>query len=206
MPERYELQIEKGSNIYTQIAHALAPHREKRVYTVEFVVEGTLGEPIVSIEYPGKKLIKLTSKRQNSAKWANLYDFAVKPCLKGYEKNDFTYRMIQKDFIQHKIGNDRFWELLMHMYLTNEILESPPKLNGIDSDLFLRMLKWMWIQEDLNYALRWDEIHSEIRYKLQTRTGSATKGDGRAKFFASLYMIKNNLCIDKIRNGLLRID
>jgi hypothetical protein len=208
MPERYELKIEKDLNIYTQLARALAPHREKPIYSVEFIVEGTIENPLVSIEYPGKKIIRLTPKRpnKNSAEWANLYDFAVKPCMKGYDRKDFTYRKIQDDFIQHKINNERFWELLMHMYLTNEILEPAPKLGGIDSDLFLKMLKWMWIQEDLNYALKWDEIHSEIRYKLQTRTGSATKGDGRAKFFAILYMIKNNICIDKIRNGLLRVD
>ena len=61
------------------------------------------------------------------------------------------------------------------------------------SPQFLEMLKWMWIQEDLNYKLSWREVGSKMPYRLQNRNGGPTsKGAGRDKFYAALILVHGN--------------
>ena len=67
------------------------------------------------------------------------------------------------------------------------------KLEGFDSRQFLEMLKWMLIQEDLNYKLSWEDTGSEIPYRLQNKNGGLTKkGAGRDKFYAALILVHEN--------------
>ncbi len=80
----------------------------------------------------------------------------------------------------------------MEIYFKNELTREPPKLHGIDSKLFLLTLKWMWIQEDLNYKLDWREVDSPEPYVLETkRGGRIKKGAGKAKFFAALVLLRS---------------
>ena len=66
--------------------------------------------------------------------------------------------------------------------------------------LYLLMLKWMWIQEDFNYRLSWQEVNSPVRYVLETRTGSRTaRGAGRAKFFAALVLLKYHFTFEQVK-------
>ena len=182
----------------------LAPHREKPVGSVEFIVEGTKHNPIIGIRYPGNKLIKRTFKkiRANSVLYANLFDFIVIPYINdvGVGESEFTYEKVLKDFQENKRDNEKFWNLIESLYHTNEISEDIPKLEGINSKLFLLVLKWLWIQEDFNYRFGWEEVGSPIRYVLETRTGSRTaKGAGRAKFFAALILVKHYFTFEQVK-------
>ena len=83
--------------------------------------------------------------------------------------------------------------MIIQLHRYNTINKKPPKLKGINSRQFLEMLKWMWIQEDLNYKLSWKETGSKIPYRLQNRNGGATsKGAGRDKFYAALILVHGN--------------
>lgn len=83
--------------------------------------------------------------------------------------------------------------MIVRIHGHNIIDEEPPKLGGIDSRQFLEMLKWMWIQEDLNYRLSWKEVGSEMPYSLQNKNGRPTsKGAGRDKFYAALILVHGN--------------
>jgi len=55
----------------------------------------------------------------------------------------------------------------------------------------------MWIQEDFNYRLSWQEVNSPVRYVLETRT--VAKSVGRARFFAVLILLKNNFTLEQIK-------
>ena len=191
-------------NIYKELATALAPHREKSVGSVEFIVEGTKDIPIIGIRYPGRKLIKRTLKiiRANSALYANLYDFLVIPYVDGNEigEGEFTFEKILRDFQENKRYNEEFWKLIEKLYNTNEIGENIPKLSGINTKLYLLVLKWIWIQEDFNYRLKWEDVASSIRYVLETRTGARTSGGaGRAKFYAALILLKHTFTFEQVK-------
>ncbi len=62
------------------------------------------------------------------------------------------------------------------------------------------VLKWIWIQEDFNYKFRWDEVDSPTPYVLLTKRGTPTsKGAGRAKFFASMVLVKNDFTVNEAK-------
>jgi len=192
-----EIHILGGSDIFKYLTRTLLPYHTKAVGSYLFIVEGTLAKPRIGIRYPGYKLKQRTLKKpnKNSALWANLYDFEVVPFEKGKEGSSvkFTYANLLKDFEIYKKDNVPFWEMIVQVHSNNIIDREPPKLGGIDPRQFLEMLKWMWIQEDLNYKLSWREAGSEIPYRLQNRNGSLTsKGAGRDKFYAALILVYEN--------------
>ncbi|MCX6787280.1 MAG: hypothetical protein NTY93_02005 [Candidatus Kaiserbacteria bacterium] len=192
-----EIHIPGGSDVFKHLAHALLPYHTKAVGSYLFIVEGTLTKPRIGIRYPGRKLEQRILKKpnKNSALWANLFDFEVVPFEKGKESSSvhFTYANLLKDFEMHKKENASFWKMIVRVHNYNEIDEEPPKLGGIDSRQFLEMLKWMWIQEDLNYKLSWREVGSEMPYRLQNKNGKPTsKGAGRDKFYATLILVHGN--------------
>jgi hypothetical protein len=202
--EKIELKIKDINKIYKELAHALAPYHEKPVGSIEFIVEGTKDNPIIGIKYPGRKLKKRTLKRitKNSALWANLFDFVVIPYINGKEvgESEFTFEKILRDFQENKRDSEKFWKLIEELYETNAISREPPELPGINSKLYLLILKWIWIQEDFNYRFKWDDVDSPIKYVLETRTGTRTSGGaGRAKFFAALILLKHHFTFEQVK-------
>jgi len=204
MTKLIELKIKDPKKIYQELATALYPYKNKPVGSMLFIVEGTRKNPIIGLRYPGRKLRKRLLKKpnKNSALWANLYDFEVVPFKNKKEINTqkFTFGEIMKDFQENKRNNEIFWKQIEELYQNNTITRKPPKLQGIDSGLYLLMLKWIWIQEDFNYRFSWQEVNSPIRYVLETRTGSRTsKGAGRAKFFAALILLKHHFTFEQVK-------
>jgi len=107
---------------------------------------------------------------------------------------------MMKDFQENKRKNEKFWKQIEELYQNNTITKKSPKLPGINPILYLLMLKWMWIQEDFNYRLNWQEVNSPVRYVLETRTGSRTaRGAGRAKFFAALILLKHHFTFEQVK-------
>jgi len=199
-----ELKIKNPKKIYQELANVLAPYREEPTSSVLFIVEGPKKNPVIGIRYPGRKLRRRTLKtiRANSVLWANLYDFEVVPYQKGKQLNtqEFTYEKLLRDFQGYKRNSKKFWLMIEELYRDNTITKKPPKLGGIDSHLYLLLLKWMWIQEDFNYRYSWKEVSSPIRYALETRTGSRTsRGAGRAKFFAALILLKHHFSFEQVK-------
>lgn len=197
MKKKILLKIHNPKKIYNELTMALCPYRKCSHGSITFIVEGTIANPRVGIRYPGYKLKRRILKRpnKNSALWANLLDFEVIPFEHKEESSSasFTYAKLLKDYEMYKKNSDIFWEMLLKLFERNEITKKPPKLGGIDSQQFLEMLKWMWIQEDFNYRLSWQETGSPIKYRLENKTGSVTsKGAGRSKFFAALILIREN--------------
>lgn len=204
MSEIKELKIKDNKKIYQELAQALSPFREKPIGSILFIAEGTKKDPIIALRYPGKKVKKRKLKfpRANSALWANLFDFEVVPFENGKELNtqNFTFEELMKDFQENKKESEEFWLMLKELYENNTITKRPPNLPGINSQLYLLVLKWMWIQEDLNYKLDWEEVKSPVKYRLETRTGSLTKkGAGRAKFFAALILLKYYFNFEQVK-------
>jgi len=204
MSEAIELKIKDTKNIYKELAEALSPHREELAGSVEFIVEGDKNNPIIGIRYPGRKVKKRSLKvvRANSALWANLFDFVAIPYENGKEvkEGEFTFEKILRDFQENKRDNEEFWRCIEELYNTNTLIREPPKLPGINSNLYLLTLKWIWIQEDFNYRFGWEEVASPVRYVLETRTGTRTaKGAGRAKFFAALILLKHHFTFDEVK-------
>jgi len=204
MIERKLLTIVDSKNIYQELAETLYPHRDKEKFSIEFIVEGTLEDPKIGIRYPGKKVKKRDLKiiRSNSALWGNLYDFVVIPYIDGKEVEEinFTFEEILRDFEENKKNCDEFWERIEEIYYGNQYLKNPPELPGINSKLYLLVLKWIWIQEDFNYKLDWNEVKSPIKYVLETRTGTRTrKGAGRCKFFAALILLKKYFTFNEVK-------
>jgi hypothetical protein len=196
MPKILELTIKDNKKIYQELTQALFPHREKPAGSMLFIVEGTKRKPIIGIRYPGKKLQrrKLKIERANSALWANLYDFEVVPYENGKELNTqrFTFKEMIRDFHENKQGSKEFWEMIEELYEDNTITKKAPNLPGMDPKFYLLILKWIWIQEDLNYRFNWKEVGSSARYVLLTKSGNNTAGGaGRAKFFAALILLKH---------------
>jgi hypothetical protein len=197
MAKTIELKIKDQKNIYKELATSLCPYKDKLEGSILFIVEGTIKNPAIGLRYPGRKLHKRLLKKpnKNSALWANLLDFEVVPFNNNKEVNSnlFTYGNLLKDYETYKKDNDIFWEMLGELFEQNTITKKPPKLKGIDSRQFLEMLKWMWIQEDLNYRLSWEEAGSPIKYRLENKTGSVTsKGAGRSKFYAALILVRED--------------
>lgn len=204
MSKLIKLKIRDNKKIYQELTKALCPYREESPGSILFIVEGTKKKPLIGIRYPGKKLQrrKLKVERANSALWANLYDFEVVPYEKGQELNTqrFTFGELMKDFQENKRENKKFWAMLEELYKDNAIAKNAPSLTGIDSKLYLLVLKWIWIQEDFNYRFSWEDVNSPIRYVLETRTGSrTTRGAGRAKFFAALILLKHYFTFDLVK-------
>jgi len=202
--ERFELKIRNPERIYEELALALIPHRKEPTCSVEFIVEGTLKNPIIGIRYPGRKVKKRELKvvRKNSAKWANLLDFVVVPYINGKEARteDFTFEKLLEDFEKNKKDNEEFWQCVEEIYYENRLSKEPPELPGIPSRLFLLVLKWIWIQEDVNYKLGWKETGSPIKYVLETKKGNRTKkGAGRAKFFAALILLRHHFTLEEVK-------
>jgi hypothetical protein len=194
MAKKISLQIINPEKIYKELAFALSPYKDRKPGSIIFIVEGSIANPRIGIRYPGYKLRSRILKKpnKNSALWANLLDFEVVPFEKGREVGSayFTWDNLRKDFETHKKDSAVFWEMIVRVHSHNVIDKEPPKLGGINSRQFLEMLKWMWIQEDLNYKLSWQEAESPIRYCLQNKNGKPTsKGAGRNKFFASLILV-----------------
>lgn len=199
MSKLIQLQLGKTGNLYHDIATVLEKYKNRKTCSARFVVEGTTKNPIVAIDYPGRKMFKrvLKTKRDNVAEWANLFDFRVVPFRKGKAlgPEEFTFDKLLIDFKNYKSCNEKFWKLLQELYRTNTITEKPPKLEGIDSNLFLLTLKWIWIEEDFNYRLKWDDVQSKTKYVLakinkKGKEQSVSRGAGRAKFFAALVLLK----------------
>jgi hypothetical protein len=194
MPKIKKINIPDGPDIFKHLVNALLPYHTKTVGSYLFIVEGTLAKPRIGIRYPGYKLRKRKLKRpnRNSALWANLLDFEVVPFKNGKEdaSTNFTYAKLLKDFEMYKRGSKYFWKTIVKLHDYNIIDKKPPKLGGINSLQFLEMLKWMWMQEDLNYRLSWEDVGSKIRYRLENRNGAPTgKGAGRDKFYAGLILV-----------------
>lgn len=204
MSKIIELKIKNPKNIYQELAVALCPYKNKPAGSMLFIVEGTKKNPIIGLRYPGRKLRKRSLKKpnKNSALWANLYDFEVVPFKNKKEINTqkFTFGELMKDFQENKRNSEKFWKQIKELYQNNTITRKPPKLKGINPELYLLMLKWIWIQEDFNYRLNWQEVNSPIRYVLETRTGSRTaRGAGRAKFFAALILLKEHFTFEQVK-------
>ena len=188
-----ELKIKDNKKAYQELAKALSPYREKKPGSVLFIVEGTKKNPVIGIRYPGKKVFK---RESNINKWGNLFDFEVvvyKNNLEIKDRNLFTFTGLLYDFYTNKKDNENFWKLITELYKTNKIGKKIPRLRGIASFLFLAALKWIWIQEDLNYKLSWKDVDSPIRYGLYNKNKkSMSKGAGRAKFFGALILAKGD--------------
>lgn len=198
--KRIELKIRNPNNIYRELVQALYPYRYEDALSVEFIVEGGLNNPIVGIRYPGEK-VKFREGRVR-VKWANLYDFLVVPYRDGAECNtaDFTFEKLLHDYYQYKKDSDVFWKLVRNIYYKNIMPWKPPYLPGIYPVLFLLTLKWMWIQEDLNYKLDWNEVGSPEKYIRLSRRGKRVgKGAGRAKFFAVLILVRHEFTLEEIK-------
>jgi hypothetical protein len=196
-----KIDLKPGNTLYNNLANELDPFKDKKPLSVKFIVEGTLEKPIILIKYPGKKCLKLKPKRKGACEYANLYDFVVVILNEGKEEiSQFTFENILNDFEENKKMNEEFWKILANLYYKNEIMKDPPELKGINSKLFLLALKWIWIQEDLNYRLRCEDITAPTRYKLLSKKGKPmSRGAGRAKFFAALILLKNDFTLDEVK-------
>jgi len=197
--ERFELKTSNSDNLYNEIALALEPYKERDTLSVEFIVEGNASEPIIGIRYPGKKVTKRAS---GIAPWGNLFDFLVVPYENHRElqTQDFTFEKLLQDFDRNKMKSEEFWKCVEEIYYKNSISREPPELHGINSKLFLLVLKWIWIQEDFNYRLNWQDVGSKVRYVLLSRKGSViNRGVGRAKFFAAMILLKYHFTIDEVK-------
>lgn len=199
MPEEQKIQIvtiPEGDNLFKHLSKLLIPFCKSPVASLLFIVEGTDKEPRIGIKYPGRKLRfrdEIKKPNKNSALWANLLDFEVIPFEKGKPgvSTLFTYANLLKDFEDNKKGSKEFWEAVLELHKHNRINKNLPKLGGLDSRLFLEMLKWMWIQEDVNYKLSHTDVGSSLKYRLETKSKKPTgKGAGRDKFFAALILVK----------------
>ena len=193
MTKRIQLKITNNQGIYKELAEFLIPYKNKPVGSCLFIVEGTVDKPIIGLRYPGKKL-RRRKVGKTGIPWANLLDFEVVIFDKGGNEitsDNFTFSKMLEDFNQHKKDSDEFWLMVVEVFNENTITKKPPKLGGIDTLLFLYALKWIWIQEDLNYRLSWKDVASPEKYILETRTGKRTsKGAGRAKFFAAMILLR----------------
>jgi len=200
MPDKKQkiqiLKIPEGDDIFKHLAKSLIPYRKRKIGSLLFIVEGSVKRPRIGIKYPGRKLrfrSEIKKPNKSSALWANLLDFEVIPFVKGKPgfSTQFTYTNLRKDFEDYKKENNTFWKKILELHKHNRITKKFPKLKGIKPELFLEMLKWMWIQEDVNYKLSYREVESSVRYRLETKKQKPTsKGAGRDKFFAGLILVK----------------
>jgi len=90
------------------------------------------------------------------------------------------------DFDEYKKQDENYWKAIVDLLEKNVVSDKDfSYLGGIDAKVFLYVLKWMWIQEDLNYRLNHAEFKCPTRYRLPTG-----KSLGRKKFFASLLLVR----------------
>ena len=202
MKNRFLLNLKgKEKNIYEELAKILDNYKDTETFSNEFVVEGTLEKPIVSIKYPGRKMVRIDTRRLNSARYGNLFDFLVVAHKEGEENiSDFTFVKILHDFEKYKRQSEDFWAALKEIYYKNNIPDKIPKLDGINPLLFLSVIKWIWIQEDFNYKMRWDEVKSPTRYRLISKRGRTIgRGAGRGKSFGAMVLLKNGFSIEEVK-------
>lgn len=181
----------KPDTIFEDLARNLDPYKKRKVGSLAFLVDSDPNEKVkILIKYPGRKVRQRTGRIQ----WANLYDFLVAPIHNGKEIDTRLLRWsyLREDFYEHKLHNSDFWKLLEELYATNKVnYEKIPMLSGMDPTMFLLLIKWMWIQEDLNYKYSSRDIpNCPTPYRNETKNGSVTKGAGRGKFYASLLLVK----------------
>jgi hypothetical protein len=181
----------KTESIFEDLTKAIDPYKTKHTNSITFLVDSSPSENAkILITYPGKKVQKRTLSRiaANSVLWQNAYDFAVVPVFKGQKQKirDFTFEKMLRDFETQKKQDGLFWEDIVALYQENKIsVRQFPELSGINAQLFLYVLKWLWIQEDLNYKLNHNKINCPTRYKTEKT------GVGRGKFFAALLLVKS---------------
>jgi len=180
-----------SKTLFTDLTKELDPYKEKETISKVFLVDASPDNNVkILIKYPGKKV----KKRNGRIPWANLYDFLVVPNYKGKDMDTrkLQWRNLMKDFYENKIKSKKFWELLENIYKNNEFdYKKVPKLDGMDPTLFFLLLKWMWIQEDINYKYSSKDIPDcPSEYRNETKGGSPTKGAGRGKFYAALLLVK----------------
>ena len=200
-----ELRVSERKDVYKHLAEVLPEYCEKPMFSEIFIVEGMLEKPRVGIRYPGKKLRK-RNVSPRFAQWANLLDFLVVPFVNGVEQlpKEFNYRYILADFDEHKKDSDAFWEMIVELYEKGVITKEPPNLGGLEPKLFLEMLKWLMIQEDLNYKLSCEDTECKVKYVLTNKNGRPTrKGAGRAKFFAALLLVRDKHFDSKIVSKII---
>ena len=181
----------KQGTLFEDLTKELDPYKEKPLNSVTFLVESSPDNKVkILIKYPGRKVRKRTGR----IPWANLYDFLVVPVYdrKEIESRNLQWRNLMDDFYKHKIQSTEFWEVLENVYKNNEFdYKKVPKLDGMAPILFLLLIKWMWIQEDLNYKYCSKDISNCLsEYRNETKGGSPTRGAGRGKFYATLLLVK----------------
>ncbi len=194
MSIKKELHIKNPKEVYKELSNFLYKYADSPAGSYLFIVEGTVKKPIMAIRYPGKKVRKREVKKitKSSCLWANMLDFEVVVYENGKElgSKDFTFSKIAEDYDKNKKGNKEFWSCLEELFKTDEVKRSIPKLPGIDSELFLLAVKWIWIQEDLNYRLNWEETCSPVKYRLESKKGNSVSGGaGRKRFYAFLRLL-----------------
>jgi hypothetical protein len=130
MSKRILLNLkDKENKIYEEITKALNPYKDTERFSNEFIVEGTLEKPIISIKYPAKKMVKLEPKRKNSAEYGNLFDFVVIIYKDGEgEISGFTFEKILHDFEEHKKHSEEFWKAIKEVYYKNKVPDKLPNL------------------------------------------------------------------------------
>ena len=95
MTEKILLKIVNNSEIYQELMKALIPFKDRPENSVEFIVEGELSCPMVSIRYPGRKVKRIREDNSKYTQWANLLDFLVIPYENGEEiPEKFTFENI----------------------------------------------------------------------------------------------------------------
>lgn len=183
------------NNPYRELVAYLEPHCRQPQLSYCLVVEGTISNPIVMLKYPGNRVKKFSWKRPraDSPTWPNLFDFYVEPYIDGVPSgNLFSYPNLLDDFVKHKIENQQFWEAIVTLYKTNRLTPAP-NLGGIDSNIYLSALKWIWIQEELNYVLLPKDVGASETYRTEKR------GVGKTKYYAGLLLAhSHDFTVDQI--------
>ncbi len=181
----------KPATLFEDLTRELDPHKEKDTCSVVFLVDSSPDNKIkILLKYPGRKVANrnLKKARANSVHWDSLYDFLVVPIVakKETSEKEFTYRKMLTDFDEHKKQDKPFWEAIIDLLEENVVSDKDfSYLKGIDPKVFLYVLKWMWVQEDLNYRFNHNDFACPTRYRLPTG-----KSLGRKKFFASLLIVR----------------
>jgi len=187
----------KSTKIYEKLTGQLDSHKNKPIGSVCFLVDSDpSGDIKIFIKYPGRKIAKRPLKRinSNSVLWENLYDFFAVPYYLGKEVTEykFTYKEMLDDFEKFKKNDEDFWGAILHLYEENKIIQKQfGAVGGMSPLLFLYTLKWLWIQEDLNYRFNHKPNKNEHSIKTPTYYTNKTTGVGRGKFFASLLLVKS---------------
>lgn len=180
-----------AATLFEDLTRELDPYKKKPTTAITFLVDSSPDRRVkILIKYPGRKV----KERTGRIPWANLYDFLVVPKYNGKEVDTrkLQWRNLMTDFCGHKLQSNEFWKVLDGVYRNNEVdYGKVPKLGGMDPTLYLLLIKWMWIQEDLNYRFSSKDIRNcPTEYRNETKGGSPTRGAGRKKFYAGLLLVK----------------